>query len=153
MYIYIYIYIHLYTCVYICVCVYASRPHAELPPKFAELYTKLRTSGVEGLPLQYRPSHLSPPPVSSRCVLPSGILPLSPLRYPSPVPPRYHLAFTRYCHYQYCAVDIVIKGGRREIINLECAIMWVMKGGVGCPNKKRYVHRIVLIRAQKGASE
>ena len=45
----------------------------------------------------------------------------------------YALAFTRYCHGQYCVVYIATTGGRGETVN--CAIEWAMTGEVGCLNK------------------
>jgi len=39
------------------------------------------------------------------------------------------LAFTGYCHCQYCVVYITITGGRGE--TLYCAIVWAMTGGSG----------------------
>jgi len=44
------------------------------------------------------------------------------------------LAFTRYCHRQYCAVYIAITGGRGE--TLYCAIVWAMTGWGGVPKQR-----------------
>jgi len=45
----------------------------------------------------------------------------------------YELAFTRYCHSQYCMACIAIQDGRGG--TLHCAIAWAMKGRVGCPTE------------------
>jgi len=57
------------------------------------------------------------------------------------------LAFTRYCHCQYCVVCIAITGGRGE--TLCCAIVCAMTGWGGVPNQRVRTRRIVLIRAQR----
>jgi len=62
-------------------------------------------------------------------------------------PHRATLAFTRYCHCQYCVVYIAIMGCRWE--TLYCAILWAMTGWDGVPKQRVGAQRMVLIRAQK----
>jgi len=60
---------------------------------------------------------------------------------------QWGLAFTRYCHCQYCVVCIAITGGRGQ--TLCCAIVCAMTGWGGVPNQRVRTRRIVLIRAQR----
>jgi len=57
------------------------------------------------------------------------------------------LAFTGYCHYQYCMGCIAIKVGRGE--TLHRAIVSAMKGGSGVPKQRGYLRVIVLILVQR----
>jgi len=43
------------------------------------------------------------------------------------------LAFTQYCHYQYCTAGIAIQDGRGKHYIAQSCGRW--RGGVGCPNK------------------
>jgi len=56
------------------------------------------------------------------------------------------LAFTRYCHDQYCVVYIAITGGRGA--TLYWAILWTLGGEGGVPKQRVGAQRIVLICAQ-----
>ena len=44
------------------------------------------------------------------------------------------LAFTGYCHFQYCKIYAAIQEGRGDI--LYCAIEWVTKAGSGAPKRR-----------------
>jgi len=56
------------------------------------------------------------------------------------------LAFTRYCHYQYCIACIAIQDGRGE--TPYCAMVWAMKRGGGAPKQGGCLRIIVLILVQ-----
>jgi len=58
------------------------------------------------------------------------------------------LAFTRYCHYQYCRVFIAIKGSGKTIY---CVLVWAMKvgWGEGGGGQRGCLQIIWCIRAQK----
>jgi len=63
----------------------------------------------------------------------------------------FRLAFTRYCHYQYCMACIAIKDGRGD--TLYCAIAWAVRGARGVPKRRGCLQIIVLILVQRPRTE
>jgi len=75
------------------------------------------------------------------------ILMAAPQEYVNTYSTRRVVAFTRYCHCQYCVVYIAITRCRGQ--TLYCAIVWAMTGWGGVPTQRVGAQRIVLIRAQR----